>query len=146
MEIADTYYLTPKGQKRKLTDRDKTWLAAYFETCNASEAAREAGYENAIRQHGYLMRRKLSGFIQSKIRDMIGHCSPAALETVFTLSQESADDKVKLAAAQDLLNRAGYGEARKVEVTIQDKTDAELDSEIQRLLKKGNIIDIEAMP
>ena len=145
MEISETHYLTPTGQKRKLSDKDKIWLETYFETCNASEAARAAGYENAVRQHGYLMRQKLSGFLQTKIRSMIGHCSPAALETVYHLSQESGDDKVRLAAAQDLLNRAGYAQAQKVEVTVADKSDAELDSEIQRLLKKGNIIDAEVV-
>jgi len=43
---------------------------------------------------------------------MIGKCVPSALETIYTLATECPDPRIQLAAAQDILNRAGYKEAQ----------------------------------
>ena len=77
------------------------------------------------------------------MKAMIGSCAPAALETIYRLATESGDDQVKLRAAQDLLNRAGYGATQKHEISVHDMSDEELDNELSKLLSKANIVDAD---
>jgi len=132
-------------KKREVSDLQKAWLIAYFSGANGSAASRSVGITNNVKQHACNMKAALMDVIQLNMRRMVGHCAPTALETVFELSQHCEDPKVRLAAARDLLDRAGYKEAAKIEVTIADKSDKELDSEIQELLMKGNIINAESV-
>jgi len=126
---------------RKLTDIQAKWFDSYMQCGNATQAARDAGIETGHRQRGYELKQGLHGLILLNMRRLVGNCAPSALETIFELSKSCEDPKVRLAAAKDLLDRAGYREAAKVEITIADKTDFELDSEIKALLAKGDIIE-----
>jgi len=136
--------VTVKPNGRALTDKQRAWLEVYLECGNASEAARAVGVEKHAAQYGKQMRDRLSEVIQSNLRKMVGRCAPAALETIYKLATTCPDPKVQLAAAQDLLNRAGYKEATKVELTVDKKSDRELDKEIENLLSKGGIIVTDA--
>ena len=141
MELAIT---TTNG--RALTEKQKAWLESYLEHGNASEAARAIGVgDNCARQYGHQMKRALSGCIQANMHKLIGRCAPDALETIYDIATNCPDPKVRLAAAQDVLNRAGYMGTKKVEVSVEAKSDDEIDNEIQRLLKKGSIIDAEVV-
>lgn len=122
------------------------WLESYLDHGNASKASQAVGITENARQHGYNMRNTLMPFIQANLPAIIGRCAPVALETVFDLAQNCPDPKIQLAAAQDLLNRAGYGQVKKVEVSIHDASEEDLDKEIRLLLKKGNIIEVTAEP
>jgi len=130
-----------KHRGKPLKPHDREWIEAYFQTGSASEASRRLGVEKNVKQHAYNMKQKLSVCIQQNLTKFIGHCAPDALEIVFDLAKNCEDPKVRLAAAVDILNRAGYKESRKVEVSIEDKSSSELDTEIKRLLSKGGIID-----
>lgn len=144
MELKVVQFPPSKSRKFVLTEEEQTWLEAYMETGVASQASLAVGVERNAAVHGHRMRRRLSHFIEANIKALIGKTAPAALETIYELATDCPDPKVRLAAAQDLLNRAGYAEVKKHEINVSDKTEKELDMEIQTLLKKGNIIDITA--
>jgi len=130
---------------RAFTEKEKAWYEAYMATGNASEAARRIGITTSVRQYGYGMKVRLKKYIQRDLQAMIGNCGPDALETIYDLAKNCEDANVRLKAAQDLLNRAGYKETQRVEVTVADKSDSELDSEIQALLKQGNVVDAQVV-
>lgn len=137
--------LNPVNHKKcTLTEYERSWLEEYMACGNATEAARLCEFPHP-KQRGYELRKKLSHFIEANLRQMIGRCAPAALEVIYELAVECPDPKVRLTAAQDLLNRAGYKEAVKHEITVADKTDKEIDKEIDALLKKGGIITAEVV-
>jgi len=128
-----------------MTELEERWLEAYLSGLNATQACREIGIEKNAAYRGHEFKKRLAPFIEANIKAMIGHCAPSALEVVFDLAMNCPDPKVRLAAAQDLLNRAGYKEATKHEITVADKSDEELDREIKALLRKGGIVDAEVI-
>lgn len=134
-----------KSKKCTLTEQEEAWLSAYLQCGNATQACREIGIDNYPAQRGSEFKRKLAPFIQENLRAMIGNCAPSALEVIYDLAINCPDPKVRLTAAQDLLNRAGYKEVTKHEITVADKSDEEIDNEIKRLLRKGGIIDAEVL-
>jgi len=130
---------------RSFTDKERVWYEAYMATGNASDAARAIGITTSVKQYGYAMKTRLKEYIKRDLQAMIGNCGPDALETIYELSKSCEDPNVRLRAAQDLLNRAGYKEIQRVEVTIADKSDKELDDEIATLLKNGNVVDAQVI-
>jgi len=141
MELA---VITNNG--KDLKEHERSWLEAYMEHGNAAEASRSVGQtESCVRQHGYRMKRRLSECIQANLHKLIGKCTPDALETVYDIACNCPDPKVRLSAAQDILNRAGYTGTKKVEVSINDKSDDEINREISMLLNKGGIVDAEVV-
>lgn len=130
---------------REITPRQREWLEAYLACGNAAEASRRIGITNHPASYGQQLRETLSYVIQKNLQKMIGAKAPAALEIVYEIATTCTDPKIRLAAAQDLLNRAGYKEVRKVEISTKDKSDEELNKEIHHLLQKGGIIDAEVV-
>jgi len=142
MELKVVQFPPSKSRKFTLTEDEQRWLEAYMDTGVASQASLAIGIERNAALHGHRMRRRLSHFIEANIKALIGKCAPAALETIYELATDCPDPKVRLAAAQDLLNRAGFQSVNKHEISVADKSEKEIDDEINRLLQKGNIIDI----
>jgi len=130
---------------RELFPREREWMEAYMQCGNATEASREIGIEKHPSQYGQQMRRKLSDYIQLNMRKLIGNSAPKALETIYEIAKSCPDPKVRLAAAQDLLNRAGYKETQEIQINVKDKSKEELDNEIDALLKRGGIVDAEVI-
>jgi len=137
---APTVLKVTKVHGRELYPRERQWLEAYVQCNNASEASRMIGITKCVAQYGQQMRMKLADYIVANLKQMIGRTAPAALETVFDLAQSCEDPKVRLAAAQDLLNRAGFKESTHIELSVKDKSKEEIDKEIDALLQKGGIV------
>ncbi|RME61114.1 hypothetical protein D6779_00685 [Candidatus Parcubacteria bacterium] len=134
--------LNPLQHKKcSLTEREQIWLETYLNTGSTREACEAAGYHP---NQGSQLRRRLNHFILANMKDMIAKCAPAALEVIFEIATKCPDPKTRLQAAQDLLNRAGYKEAQRHEISVTDKSDEELERELAELLKRSNIIDIPA--
>jgi len=128
----------------RLTEEDKLWADAYMNSGNATGVSRELF--PAIKQphvHGARMKRKVAKYIESRMLHFVMNHAPDAMETIIDLAKNCPDVKVRLAAAQDILNRAGIKSANKLEISIADKSDNELNNEINMLLEKGGIIDAE---
>jgi len=130
---------------RELFPREKEWMEAYMQSGNATEASRMIGIEKCPSQYGQQMRMKLSDYIQANLRQLLGRTAPHALETIYDIAKNCPDPKVRLAAAQDLLNRAGYKETQEIQISVKDKSKEELDSEIDMLLKRGGIMEAEVV-
>jgi len=125
-----------------ITDKDKEWAEHYMNYGNASEASRETFPEiKAVAIHGSRMKAKMRNYIERNMVKFIQRHAPDAMETIIDLAKNCPDVKVRLAAAQDILNRAGVKSANRIEVSISDKSDRELNAEIGMLLEKGGIID-----
>ena len=134
-----------KVHGRELYPREFEWMEAYMQCGNASEASRMIGIEKCVAQYGQQMRNKLSLYIQANLKEMIGRTAPVALETVLELATTCGDPKVRLQAAQDLLDRGGYKEVKKIEVSVKDKSSDDLDKEIDALLQQGGIVEAEVI-
>ena len=145
LESVPTILKVTKVWGRELFPREREWLEAYMGCGNASEASRLIGITKSYAQYGHIMRMKLNDYIQANLKVMIGRTAPAALETIYDLACNCGDPKIQLAAAQDLLNRAGYKESKKIDVSVNDKSSSEIDKEIRMLLKKGGIVEAEVV-
>jgi len=132
-----------RSKKKELRPHEVDWLEEYMATGNASEASRKIGVEKCPAQHGARMRRTLSDYIQANVSAMIGKCVPSALETVYELATSCPDPNIRLRAAIDILDRAGHKQAERLEISMSNKSDDELNSEIDALLNANGIIDVQ---
>lgn len=68
----------------------------------------------------------------------IAEAADAALDTVLSLAKDASDDKTQLAAAKDILDRAGHGAVKKSEIGGPGAFALlDVDSQIERMLSEG---------
>jgi hypothetical protein len=92
-----------------LTDRQAAFISAYV--ANGGKvglAATRAGYTSKNEGSRLLRDPKIVKAIQTLMQDAIGVHAVAALGTVVKLARSAKSDYVKLEAAKDLLDRAGF--------------------------------------
>jgi len=124
-------------------NKHEEFISHFARSGNATQAAVAAGYsERTARTQGYQLKVKLAGEIAHAVGLRIASAAPAALGTLIKLVESSdTDDRVRLAAAKDILDRAGYNASNKVEISTMDtKTDDQLRAELRELM--GNVIDV----
>ena len=98
----------------------------------------EAGYsENMARANAQKYHRQNAQFIQGYLSEHIGSHAPTALKVVMQIMNDP-DEKggIRLKAAQDVLDRAGFGAKQKLEITtkeVKDLSTEELQNEIRKL-------------
>lgn len=93
----------------ELTDKQQAFVSYYVASGGkVGIAATKAGY--ATRNEGSRLLRdpKIIKLIQEKMMDAIGVQAVSALGTVVKLARSARSDYVRLEAAKDLLDRAGY--------------------------------------
>lgn len=93
----------------ELTDKQQAFVSYYVASGGkVGIAATKAGY--ATRNEGSRLLRdpKIIKLIQEKMMDAIGVQAVSALGTVVKLARSARSDYVRLEAARDLLDRAGY--------------------------------------
>ena len=109
-------------------DNTRAWVdAGYAESGKSGSMAK-------LRQHGDVVERR--------IVERIGSHVPKALAVVMDLMENASQASVRLKAAQDILGRAGYDQASKIEFTekkAEDLTGEELKSELKELLARADI-------
>lgn len=104
--------------KKELTENQKKFLDVLFNEAKgkASEAKRLAGYSEATSTQSILD--SVSEEIAERTRKALSYSGPQAVATIIGIM--SGDDmlgvKEKLAAAKDVLDRAGFGKTDKVQV------------------------------
>lgn len=106
----------------ELPKQRATFVAHYVETGDHVGAARHAGYKRPHEQ-GPRLRKELQDHIAHATRERMGNAAPKALQTLIDLSTSARSEAVKLAAAKDLMDRAGYKPADVVQVEHSDKRD-----------------------
>ena len=119
-----------------LTEQRKLFVEAYCRLGNGTLAAREAGYKDtpSLVNQASKLKRELSGEISEELRSSFMNAAPKALSILMDLAENSASDSVKFQAAKDLLDRAGFRPIDRREEIRPQRTPAELEAEIKRLV------------
>lgn len=127
-----------------LPSKQQAFIDRYLVHGDRDRAYVEAGYKpgrRSLKPAAYALYRKLQDTIQVEIDKRIGRHAVLALAIVKQLMEdEKQPGSVRLNAAKDYLNRAGYDKPVESRVTIDDLRDVdndEVNDEIQALLKKA---------
>lgn len=99
------------------------------------EAYLEAGYsETNAKAYSRKIFWRVRPVIESELEQKFQTAAPMAM-TVLVDLLTSKSEQVRLRAAQDILNRTGWSEVKKVEVKdTSQKSDKEIDSELRNIL------------
>jgi hypothetical protein len=121
----------------ELTTKEQSWLDEYVNNGDATEAAIKAGYKHPV-DLGRKNVRTLQTQIQAAVLKAIGNAAPRALHTVIKLAKTAEKESVQLAAAKDLLDRAGFSVAQQVADSASDNLAAfgELVDKVNALVGK----------
>lgn len=93
----------------QLTEKQEAFVSAYIATGGkVGIASQRAGYASKNEGSRLLRDPKVIKLIQERMTDAIGVHAVAALGTVVKLAKSARSDYVRLEAAKDLLDRAGY--------------------------------------
>ena len=118
------------------TDMQLAFIESYCRLGNATKAAIQAGYsEHTAKQQGHILKKRFAEDIEKQIKKMVQDAVPAAFDVVTRLAQTAASEPVRLAAAKDILDRAGYKPSEKIEQSIShsDMSTDELRRELEAL-------------
>ena len=130
--------------KRVLDERQEKFVTFYIATGNASKSAEMAGYKQP-KQKGYDLKRRFAPEIEERTRNKIGDKVVTVIDMTYDLAMNAESEAVRLNACRDLLDRAGYKPADRqvidsVNTTVHELSTEELESELQKLLGKGETI------
>ena len=119
-----------------LTEHRKNFVEAYCRLGNGTLAARAAGYKDSpsLVNQASKLKRELSGEISEELRSSFMNAAPKALSILMDLAENSASDSVKFQASKDLLDRAGFRPVDKREEIRPQRSPAELEAEMVRLV------------
>ena len=119
-----------------LTEQRKHFVEAYCRLGNGTLAAKEAGYKDSpsLVTQASKLKSELSSEIAEKLTANFMSAAPKALSILMDLAENSASDSVKFQASKDLLDRAGFGPIDRREEIRPQRTPAELEAEIKRLV------------
>lgn len=122
--------------KRPETDKQKKYCELRLEGVPQGKAALEAGYaKSSASVSAHEMEKRYEEFMfQENVARLKGHAS-VAIATLARLIQKAKHDSVKLKAATTLLQYAGMKPAEKSEVTLDAKSDEEIDAALKLLMK-----------
>lgn len=104
---------------------------------NKTQAYIAAGFSaNHAQRNVAPYHRKHADYINSFLSERIGSHVPAALRVVLAImNDESEKGGIRLKAAQDVLDRGGFGAKQKIELTTKDVTELTTE-DLQRELNK----------
>lgn len=106
-------------QTEQLTEKQMAFVEHYVSSGGkVGIAATKAGYAGREQGSRLLRDPKIIKIIQQRMMDAIGVHAVKALATVAKLSQSARSDYVRLEAARDLLDRAGYKPPERVDHRI----------------------------
>ena len=119
-----------------LTEQRKHFVEAYCKLGCGTLAAREAGYKDSpsLVNQASKLKRELSAEISEELRSSFINSAPKAFSILMDLAENSASDSVKFQASKDLLDRAGFRPVDRREEIRPQRTPAELEAEIKRLV------------
>ena len=120
-----------------LTEQRKHFVEAYCRLGNGTLAAKEAGYKDSpsLVNQASKLKRELSAQLSQELRSSFMNAAPKALSRLMDLAEKSASDSVKFQASKDLMDRAGFRPIDRREEIRPQRTPAELEAEIKRLVE-----------
>lgn len=108
-----------------LTEKQKKFCEAYLELSKGALAAISAGYAEGsahVEASRLLKNDKVRGYLEElqkerreRIQDRLSAMAEKAAEMIFEIAMNAESESVRLAALKDVLDRAGYKAANKVE-------------------------------
>lgn len=127
----------PLSPKEKLD----LYCEALCDGLNKTQAYIAAGFSpNHAQRNVAPFHRKNAEYINAYLSERISSHVPAALRTVLTImNDENEKGGIRLKAAQDVLDRGGFGATRKVELTTKDVTEMsseDMRNELTKLLEQ----------
>ena len=119
-----------------LTEQRKHFVEAYCRLGNGTLAAKEAGYKDSpsLVNQASKLKRELSSEIAEELTANFMSAAPKALSILMDLAENSASDIVKFQASKDLLDSDGFRPIDRREEIRPQRTPAELEAEIKRLV------------
>ena len=119
-----------------LTEQRKHFVEAYCRLGIGTLEAKEAGYKDSpsLVNQASKLKRELSAKISEELTANFLSAAPKALSILMDLAENSASDSVKFQASKDLLDRAGFRPVDRREEIRPQRTPAELEAEIKRLV------------
>lgn len=125
-----------------LTPRDKLdlYCQGLCDGLNKTQAYVAAGFSaNHAQRNVAPYHRKHAEYINSFISERIGSHVPAALRCIVgIMNDEDEKGGIRLKAAQDVLDRGGFGASKKIELTTKDVTELtteDLTNELRKLFE-----------
>lgn len=125
-----------------LTPKEKLdlYCEALADGLNKTQAYIAAGFSaNHAQRNVAPYHRKNADYITAFLSERIGSHVPAALRVVMSImNDETEKGGIRLKAAQDILDRGGFGATRKLELTTKDVTELTtegLQDELRKLLE-----------
>ena len=111
-------------------------MEAYCRLGNGTLAAKEAGYKDSpsLVNQASKLKRELSSEISEELRSSFMNAATKALSILTDLAENSSSDSVKFQASKDLLDRAGFRPIDRREEIRPQRSPAELEAEIKRLV------------
>lgn len=83
--------------------------------------------------------------IEKALRERLSGASPIAINTLITLCTEAKQEAVRLKAATELLNKGGFAEVQKVQITsAEELSDEELQKQIQEAMSINGLRVVKA--
>ena len=131
---------------KSLTERQILFIDNFTGQCggNATQSAIKAGYSDKTakqqgyqlkKQQGYALKKQLSLEIEEKNRELLNNNVPLAITTLRALIEDSkVSASVRLGAINSVLDRNNYSGVTKIEDVTHNKTDEQLQTELQHLL------------
>lgn len=121
---------------KTLTDKQKAFVENFSQTGNATQSAIKAGYSKATaEQQGYNLKQQLSHEIDTETKKLLGSVVPLAIDKLTKLvNDDKISPAVRLGAINSILDRTGYQTVHKVEDVTKQRSDEELQAELQHLL------------
>ena len=117
-----------KSEKRRI------FVERMIEHGDHIKAAKEAGYEKEDPQkfavEANRLKRQLHDLILKGMKERFSSSAPKAAHVIETLMNSGESEAVRLKAAQDLLDRAGYQPTTRVEEVTEKKSVKELEAEL----------------
>jgi len=118
-----------------LTDKQRKFIETYLSNgFRVGEAALAAGYSDESQGSKALRNRSVIKEINKHITDGFAHGAAIAQSTLMRLMQHGKSDYVKLEAARDWLDRAGYRPPERV--------DHRVDHDLRVSINLGPVIDV----
>jgi len=118
-----------------MTKQQQEWLDHYIDTGDAKEAVRLACgcKEESVKARASQMKKTMAVEIDKRLKETLGQDSIKMLKIISDLASNADNESVKLNAAKDWLDRAGYKPIDKtLDITPERQID-DIDQEIKEL-------------
>jgi phage terminase small subunit len=107
---------------------------------NQREAATAAGYSEATAHvKGSQLFKQFQDYIITETADMLKTGGAEAYQVMLELMRRAKQDAVRLKAATAVLDYGGYKPVEKIDMTVDQKSDEELDGQLATLLTKAGL-------